>query len=148
MRHRLASTLLLPALLLPTIACYQSVPVAGLTPAPRTRVELRLSDRGVVDLAPQLGTSIDKVEGTVAESNDSTIRVALTSATDRRGITTTWTGEVVEFRRDHIARLSERRLSRKRSWLVAVSIVALAAVAAGVSGAFGGEDRGSDGSTQ
>lgn len=148
MRNRYVFTLMVPALLLPTVGCYQSVPVATPAPTPRTKVELQLTDRGVVDLAPRLGTSIDKVEGTVASATDSTIRLALTSATDRRGVSTTWMGELVDFRRDHIARLSERRLSRTRSWLLTAGIVAVALAAGGIGGAFGGEERVSEGSTQ
>lgn len=147
MRHRFATFLLLvPALLLPTAGCYQHVPIDRPVPSPRTRVAVQLTDRGSLDLAPRIGNMIDRVEGSVIEAGDSTVVLAMSAAIDRRGITTSWTGETVEFRRDHIASLRERKLSRTRSWLVAGGILALAAIAAGFSGAFGGEERGSEGS--
>lgn len=148
MRHRLATLLLVPALLLPTAACYQHVPVDRPVPAPRTRVSAQLTDRGSLDLAPRIGNMIDRVEGSVVEASDSTLVLAMSAAIDRRGITTSWTGETVELRRDQIASLRERKLSHTRSWIVAAGIIALAAVAAGFSGAFGGEERGSEGTPQ
>ena len=146
--HRLALALAVPALLLPTAACYQSVPIAGAQPLPRQRIAGDLTVRASLDLAPRIGNLVQRVEGSVVEASDSTLVVALTAAVDRRGITTTWTGEAVEFRRDQIATIRERRLSHKRSWLLTAGIVALAAAAGGFSGAFGGEERGSEGSQQ
>lgn len=125
--------------------CYRTVPIVQPTIAPETRVRLELTDRGSVDLGPRIGNTIESVEGTVVQSTDSTLTLALQLATDRRGIETTWKGEVVEFRRDHVARVSERRVSKTRSWLMAASIVALALAAAGLGGSFG--DGGRDGET-
>ena len=139
---------LLPALLLSAAGCYRSVPIEGAAPAPRARVELRLTDRGALELGPRIGNTVERVEGTVVEASDSTVVLELSSATDRRGITQSWSGETVVFPRDYIARVSERRLSRKRSWLLAAGIVAAAAAAGGFSGAFGGDERGSEGSQQ
>lgn len=148
MRTRLVPVLAAAALVLPAAGCYRSVPIAGTTPTPRARVELQLTDRGAADLGPRIGNSVDRVQGTVVEANDSTITLALSSTTDRRGIDQSWTGEVVAFHRDHVARVSERRLSRSRSWLLAAGILAMAIAVSGFSGAFGGDERGSEGGTQ
>ena len=125
--------------------CYRSVPIAQPTIAPQTRVKLELTDRGSLELGPRIGNIIASVEGTVVESNDSTLTLALTLATDRRGIEATWRGEVVQFPRDYVARVSERKISKSRSWLLAAGIAAGALAAAGLGGSFG--DGSSDGNS-
>lgn len=134
--------------------CYTYVPVQATAPAPGTEVSLSITDRGRVELAREMGSGVRRVQGRLMASTDSTIVLSV-SAVEYLGnaAPVRWAGEAITLDRNVLADVSERRLSRSRSWLAAGLV---AAVAAGLStlviagfGGDGGDTRppGGDGDT-
>jgi len=122
----LAAALLLP----PATGCYTYVPAPRSGPAPGRAVELTINDTGRVGLAPSLGPGVLRLAGTLAESSDS-VYVLSVSRVDAIGSgAAAWSGDTVRVRRDYVADVSERTLSRGRS---AIAIAALGGLLAFVA---------------
>jgi hypothetical protein len=120
-RRRVAAALL--AVMSLNTACYVDKPITT-APAPGQQVSLVVSDQGRVALGPQLGAGVHVVEGTLAsvEGEDMMVRVARVRMLN--GPTSNWSGEQVRVRRGDVAVFQERRLSKRRSFLVAGVVVA------------------------
>jgi hypothetical protein len=129
-------------LLLPSVTgCYQYVPVTVVTPPAGTEVALDISDRGRVALAGQVGPGVRRLRGRLIQAGDSAYVVGL-SAVEYLGASTVarWSGEVVSVSRDYVTTVTERQLSRRRSWLAAgILVVAAAAVSTLAITGFGSE---------
>jgi hypothetical protein len=117
-------------------------------------VALGISDRGRVALAGRIGPGARRLHGRLVQAADSTYVVGL-SAVEYLGVTARakWSGEVISVARDHVTDITERRLSRGRSWLAAGMLVVLAAAVSTLAitgfGSEGGDNRvPPDGETQ
>ena len=100
-----------------------------------------LSERGSVELAPQLGVQLKTVTGRVTDFSDGMYRVAVTTTTDRSRMETLWRGEPATIRESYVVSVAQRQLDKGRSWLVggiALAGVALAGKAFGVDYGLGG----------
>lgn len=135
---------------LAVLGCYTSVPVDGGAPTVGREVVLDLTDRGAIDLAPQLGAQLRSVAGRVATFDAGRYTVSVTQTTSRSGVETIWRGESAQIPREFVSRVYERRVDRKRTWLVAaltvVGAVALGeafGIDTGVDGLLGGRGKGS-----
>jgi hypothetical protein len=127
-------------LLLPNVTgCYESLAVRTSVVPAGTQVSLAITDRGRVALGPQMGEGVTRLHGKIAQASDSTYVVKISSVEYVAAPTGHWTGEEIKVPRDYIASVSERRLSRKRSWLMAGIVVgAIVAVSAAIKIIGGG----------
>jgi hypothetical protein len=107
-------------------ACYTYRPVAtGLTP--HSKVSMVLSDQGRMATSSQIGPQTARVEGSLVTTTDTGYVLAVSGVKPISGAWVRWTGETVSVRRDHVALLYERRLSKGRTALF-VAVAAAAAV--------------------
>jgi hypothetical protein len=106
-----------------TAGCYEYKPVTG-TPDPSAILSFRLNDTGRAALEKNLGPAVDKVEGTVASSNDSSIALSVRAVSYFNGQKSEWTGERVDIARRFISDQRERRFSKSRTTLAALVGVA------------------------
>ena len=117
-------------LLFLTASCYRLSATEGGAPTVGRELVLELSDRGALELAPQLGAQLRSVTGRVNAFGDDGYRVAVTQTDSRGGVETLWRGEEAAIRRDYVLSVAERRLDKRRSWIVA-GLSALGVILAG-----------------
>lgn len=122
---RLVVAGLLPGLL---GACYTYRPLAT-APLPSSRVSLVLTDQGRAEAAERIGPQTARVEGAVVESSDSAYLLAVSAVQPIAGQLVRWSGETVTVRRDQVALLYERRLSKSRTAIMAGAMVGVLAAA-------------------
>jgi hypothetical protein len=105
--------------------CYVYVPMQTGT-APNPRVEVLVTDRGRVELAPQLGQGVLSFEGIIETHKDSSyvLRVAEVTYINRQ--TNTWGGEAITVNDGAIRDIRVRRLSRGRTFAVVLGAVGAA----------------------
>ena len=131
------------ALAVVSSGCYQYVPLTPQAATVGSQVRIELSDRGVVSVQPALGQSVTAVEGTVRGAAADSLMISLADVQRRGSGTQTWAGETLVLKPDDIRAVSERRLSQKRTTVVAASAITLAAggiiAIAKASGEAGGE---------
>ena len=145
-RRRAFALLTVPTL---AAACHRYVPVTGTLPR-GARVAVELTDRGTVELAKYVGPGVGTLEGSLIHMDDSVITIGVTTARQRNGIESYWTGEQVPVDRDYVANVEERQVSRPRTAVAAAGFTLLLSALAvaftgGFSGANGGGDPGSGG---
>lgn len=122
--------------------CYTQRPLSGPLPAQGARIVAQLTDTGTVVMGNALGPGATEVEGEVVEASPAQWRLSVVRVDQRGGISNLWSREQVTFPRYTLTRISERRLDRTRSWLVAGAIVGGAFLAARAFGAFSVSDEG------
>ena len=120
-------------------ACYRSVPLTVEQPLRGQRIGAALRDGA--EVRTLIGTSVVRVEGDVAWARPDSMQLLLRRVEERSGAVVEWRGEPVTFARADLGALSERRLDRKRSWLLAGASAALAALIGILidSGVIGGD---------
>lgn len=130
-------------------ACYKSVPVDSSAVTVGREVVLDLTERGAIELASQLGAQLRSVAGRVSTVSLERYEVSVTQTTSRAGVETIWRGESASIPRQYVDRLHERRIDRKRTWIVAGLTVVGAVLAGeafgidtGLDGLFGGGRKG------
>jgi len=130
-----------------TAACYTYVPTYTGTPAAGDEMAFVISDQGRVALSDQLGSGVTRVMGRVASTEGDEYVVAVDGIESIGGGTSHWTGERIHVRKDYVAGVQTRQLSRGRTaGTIAVALVALGALIATASIAgfgFGGNNSGS-----
>lgn len=143
-RHpRVRRVVALASLLSFFTACYVERPVTAATPAPSTRIIAQLTDTGAAAMANTIGPAATAVEGVVAQGDANTWTLRLVRVEQRGGTSTAWNRELVTFPRYALTNAREKRLDKKRSWIVG-GIIAAAIVAgtllfsSGVTGGGGG----------
>ncbi|MES2522115.1 MAG: hypothetical protein V4617_05395 [Gemmatimonadota bacterium] len=119
--------------------CYRAVPIADAGSAANARrVIASLTMQGTTDLAAQVGPGVVRLEGDVAGMRGDTLELALTRTEQANGTDNSWQRQRVLVPRASVATLAERRLDRKRSWLAAAAVGAMAFLAAVIAGSGGG----------
>jgi hypothetical protein len=113
--------------------CYSHVPVAA--PAPSTRIIAQVTDTGSVVMANAIGSAATEVEGVIAGVTDGAWRLQLVRVDHRGGMSSLWKREEVAFPRIALTNVREKRLDKKRSWLLAGGLTVGVVL---VSRAFGG----------
>src|SRR5262245_49004464 len=131
-------------LLLSTAACYTRSPLGSPTPPPETRVIAQLTDSGTVAMGQALGPGALEIEGVVASANPSAWDLHLLRVDHRDGKTTPWNRELVSFPRSMLTNPTQKRLDKKKSWIMAGAVTASAILAARIFN-FIGADEASDG---
>ena len=86
------------------------------------KVALDINDVGRVALGGTIGPEIGQVEGTLLEPPGEEYVLAVSQVHFLRGGYQTWTGERVRISKQHVGRLSERRLHKGRSYALAAVI--------------------------
>ena len=135
------SILVTSALLVLPASCYRLSATEGGAPTVGRELVFELSERGGIELAPQLGAQLKSVTGRVNDFRDDAYQVALTQTNSRTGVETLWRGEAASIRRDFVVSVAERQLDARRTWLVAglsALGVALAGRAFGIDYGLGG----------
>ena len=118
--------------------CYTYQPIGAPRPAAGTQVSAELTEMGTASLGRLLGAGAVEVRGRLTDVTDSSITLVAEAVRLRSGVETFWQGERVTLQRALVARLSERRFSRRRSLLAGGALTAAAPVAAAVIGGLGG----------
>lgn len=104
--------------------CYTYTPLLS-PPAPGSRIEVTLSDRGRQATSDSLGPAADRIEGTVRSRSDSAMLLAVSSVRYFTGQTSRWGGEPLNLNLSSLRTMRERRFSRSRTTLVAGGVAAL-----------------------
>ncbi len=115
--------------------CYNYEPVA-LTPAPEPGAYLvaTLTDSGSKALAGYVGPDARAIRGHIVSSDDTELRLSVTSVETTRGDELTWRGENVTISRSFIATTKTRRLAKGRTAVLAgAGVAAIIGIAAGFS---------------
>ena len=122
--------------LLPVVAgCYVYRPAVETGVPAGGEVRITLTDLGTANLAPQVGPSMEALDGRMVEQSQASYIVAVSSTRRRDGIDVGWRGEHVTVPTELIARFEQRRFSRTRTLIMSL---ATAAVLVGVREAFWG----------
>lgn len=102
--------------------CYEYVPMQSASGA-SPRVEVLVTDRGRVELAPQLGPGVLSFEGILEQHKDSSYTVHVAEVTYLNRQTNQWSGESITVMQGAVRDVRVRRLSRGRTFAVAVAAV-------------------------
>ena len=108
------------------VGCHGYVPATAPSVASGASVSVSLTDYGTANLGRLLGLGVGTVEGSLVTMSDSAYTLAVQLVRQRNGIETLWRGEQVAIPRVDVAEIRERRLSRSKSALAAVAILAAA----------------------
>ena len=100
------------AMMVGVSGCYSYSPLTT-EPEPQTRVAAVLTDVGRVEAGTQIGAQSDRVEGRLLDASDTAYVLAVSAVKPIHGTWVRWTGEQVSLRRNYVATLSERRLSKR-----------------------------------
>jgi hypothetical protein len=139
--------LMLLGILAAASACYNEVSIGLSVPQPQARVVAQLTDVGADRLAHTIGVGATEVEGIVAAADDSMWQLYLLRVDQRGGASTLWNRELVTFPRSMLTNASEKRLDKKKSWMVAGAATIGAFLLGRLTGAFSPGDEGK-GTTQ
>ncbi|MBC8090153.1 MAG: hypothetical protein H7Z40_23085 [Phycisphaerae bacterium] len=116
-RRRLIASVCAASLMLQQ-GCYNAVPVTGAAPPPSGTVTIRVNDRGRLLVGSRLGPLVDKLQGRIVRSDSLQVEMAVDVAEDVRGSIARWGGERFVIPRDGISAINEKKLSKKRTWLL------------------------------
>ena len=117
-------------------ACYSYAPVHT-PPAPGAQIALEVTDEGRVALNEKIGPGVVRLEGTLAGVEGDELLVDAQAVRQVHGYIADLGGVRIRLPQRFVTRIDERRLSRKKTFLVAGGIVA-AVVAFFVTKGFGG----------
>lgn len=125
-------------------ACYEYVPMQRAT-TPNPRVEILVTDRGRVELQPQLGQGVLSFEGTLESRQDSSFVVHVAEVTYVNRQTNRWSGEPIIVSQEAVRDIRVRRLSRLRTFAVVAGSVGAGVLFIATRGllGIGGGDSGS-----
>ena len=143
MRSRQATAIAVGVLHVCT-ACYAYTPVQT-PPAPGAQIALEVTDEGRVALNDKIGPGVVRLEGTLAGVEGGELLVDAQSVRQVRGYLSALGGVRVRLPQRYVTRIDERRLSRKKTFLVAGGIVG-AVAAFFVTKGFGGRGTPPEGS--
>lgn len=123
-------------------ACYTQQPLGTAVPAPTTRIIARLTDSGAVAVGPSVGPGALEIEGVVATADEAAWNLNLLRVGYRGGSSVIWNRELVSFPRNSLAFVTEKKVSRSRSWLAAGLVAAGAILASQLFSHRGADEPG------
>ena len=129
LRRRIIAAVCSAALFMQT-ACYNAVPVEGVVAQPKGVVTININDRGRLLLGAKLGTLLDRLEGHVMRADSTSVDMAVATAVDARNARVNWGGERFVIPREAIGGMTEKKISRKRTFLLIGGIIAVIIVSA------------------
>jgi len=122
-------------------ACYAQQPLTANPPPVATRIIAMVTDTGSVMMANAIGPGAVEIEGIVVEADQSAWKLQMVRVDQRGGMSTRWNRELVSFPRLALTNVAMKTLDKKRSWVVASILTALALTATMLwSGVVGGEN--------
>jgi hypothetical protein len=117
------------------VGCYTYAPLdtsAGITVGEHIAVEI--TDQGRAAMGDRIGSGVVRVEGTVTRSDSQNVVMNVWRVAQIGGVSSKWSGESVQLRRDFVAAVEARNLNRGRTYLVAGGVaVGLVLVLKGTS---------------
>lgn len=105
--------------------CYEYTPVVT-APAPGSTLALDLNDQGRVGMRSAIGPEIARVEGALVGASDSVYELRVSQTLGLYGVRSRWGGEAVSLPREYVGVVSEKRLSRQRTFVAVLGGVAAA----------------------
>jgi hypothetical protein len=117
-------------------ACYSYRPLTA-TPPLASQVSVVLTDWGRAETGRAIGAGADRVEGALVTATDSALVLSVRAVKPLSGGVVRWAGETVSVRREHVARLYERRFSSGRTALFVGGVVTALVVLVGTTDLFG-----------
>jgi hypothetical protein len=108
------------------VGCYAHVPAAPASVAPGARVRVALSDEGVRALAPSVGTGVRGVEGQVVRLAGDTLVLSADRLLTTADVDVAWAGSDLALPTAWRQGVERRRLSGRRTALLAAGGAALA----------------------
>lgn len=128
------------------MGCYSYLPIQETVPANGQMVSVTLNDRGRQLVGDKLGEFVEIVDGTIVLSSETAVTLSVTQTKSLRGIVAIWAGEQVELQKEGIRGFRQRQLSKGRTALLTVGIIAgIAAIAGLISLAVSGSGPGDNG---
>lgn len=122
--------------------CYEYEPVQTTSSPVGQPVRLTLTEAGSVNLAAELGPSVEAVGGKLLEDSGNAYVVALSESRKRNGMEIDWRGEQVSISKSLVADIRKRQFSRTRTGLLSAGVVTALVVLErafwGPGGVFGG----------
>jgi hypothetical protein len=137
-------------LLVPLLAgCYEYEPLQTTSSPIGQPVRLTLTDAGSVNLAAELGPSVEAVGGRLLADSGNAYLVALSESRKRNGMEIDWRGEEVSISKSLVADIRKRQFSGVRTGLLSAGVVTALVVLErafwGPGGVFGGGPPGGGG---
>lgn len=123
--------------------CYEYAPMQ-MASTPNPRVEVLVTDRGRVELLPQLGQGVLSFEGTLDGRRDSAYVVRVAEVTYISRQTNRWSGESITVSQEAVRDIRVRRLSKVRTFSVVAGSIGAGLVFVVSRALFGGGNLGSD----
>lgn len=140
-------TAVLAAMAVFNAGCYQLVPLES-APRPGIDVVLELNDRGRAELADSIGPAADRIEGRLRSASDGVYQMDVRAVRYLKEPEQVWSGERLRVPMPYVAKGSERRLDKRKSWLLGVASAAaltLAITSVKLIGGGGGEPSDGEG---
>lgn len=139
-KHQALTRVALVAGLTFATACHDRIALGFTTPAPETRVIASLTDIGAQQMAGKIGPAATEIEGFIESATDSVWRIRLTRVDQLGGYSSIWKQELVDFPRSALNAPVERRLNKKKSWLMAGAVTIAVTLGRFAFAGFAGED--------
>jgi len=111
---------------------------------------LVLNDKGRVEVGSQLGSGVDKIEGTLIGQDADTYTLSVAYVYQINGNSTKWAGEQVKVAKDGTTGYNIHRFNKTRTIILVAAITAAAVVfllTTGLTGSGGSTDNPSPGGT-
>lgn len=123
-------------------ACYEYEPLATASSPIGQPVRLTLTEAGSVNLAAELGPSVEAIGGKLVSDSGNAYLVSLSESRKRDGIEIDWRGEEVSISKSLVAVIQQRQFSPTRTAFLSAglvtALVALERAFWGPGGVFGG----------
>jgi hypothetical protein len=120
--------------------CYTYAPLSA-SPVPGSEVAVILTDRGRVALNDRVGPEMDELRGRLVSRTDSTVTLSMMESVSLRGVSASWTDEVLTLRGDDYGSIRLKQLSRGRSTVLAAGFAAAMTLVVMTSSLVGGDSN-------
>lgn len=129
--------------LVPLVAgCYEYEPVVTTSSPIGQPVRVTLTEAGSVNLAAEIGPSVEAVGGKLLDDSGSAYLLALSESRKRNGMEIDWRGEQVSISKSLVADIRQRQFSRTRTGFLSAGVITALVVLErafwGPGGVFGG----------
>jgi hypothetical protein len=91
-------------------------------------VQLVLNDKGRVEVGSQLGSGVDKIEGTLTGQDADSYTLAVSQVYQINGNSSKWAGESVKVAKDGTTGYNIHRFNKTRTLILVAAITAAAVV--------------------